>query len=55
MTLSTTRIRGLSRRHLTHPYVFSVQDEDYWVDYEPAESSTGLFGGTPGEGRSGCR
>jgi hypothetical protein len=38
-------IRALSRYHLDHPYVFSVGREIYRVDYEPAESTTGLFGG----------
>jgi hypothetical protein len=38
-------IRALSRWHLEHPFVFDVHGEQYRVDYEPAESSTGLFGG----------
>ena len=38
-------IRALSRSHLEHPFVFQVHGEEYRVDYEPAESSTGLFGG----------
>jgi hypothetical protein len=38
-------IRAVSRYHLAHPYVFSVHGEPFRVDYEPAESSTGLFGG----------
>jgi hypothetical protein len=38
-------IRALSRYHLEHPYVFWVGGEAYRVGYEPAESSTGLFGG----------
>src|SRR5262249_20249644 len=36
---------ALSRRHLEHPYAFQVHGETYRVAYEPAESSTGLFGG----------
>jgi hypothetical protein len=36
-------IRALSRWHLEHPFVFNVHGEDYRVDYEPAESTTGLF------------
>src|SRR5207248_10846345 len=28
-----------------HPYVFHVNGMEHRVDYEPAESSTGLFGG----------
>jgi hypothetical protein len=38
-------IRALSRWHLEHPFVFDVHGEQYRVDYEAAESSTGLFGG----------
>jgi len=43
--LSDFGIRALSRRHLDHPYTFSVAGSEYRVTYEPAESSTGLFGG----------
>ncbi len=38
-------IRSLSRYHLAHPYVFTVNGVDYSVDYEPAESTSGRFGG----------
>src|SRR5438046_4764946 len=38
-------IRALSRFHHDHPYTFAVNGHEYRVDYEPAESSTGLFGG----------
>jgi mannosylglycerate hydrolase MGH1-like protein len=38
-------IRALSRHHKNHPYVFVAGGQTYRVDYEPAESSTGLFGG----------
>ncbi|QQS46656.1 MAG: glucosidase [Acidobacteriota bacterium] len=38
-------IRAVSRHHLENPYVLSVNGSQYRVDYEPAESSTGLFGG----------
>jgi hypothetical protein len=38
-------IRALSRVHREHPYVMHVNSHEYRVDYEPAESSTGLFGG----------
>ncbi len=38
-------IRALSRYHHEHPYIFEVDGNPYRVDYEPAESSTGLFGG----------
>ncbi|MEB3214362.1 MAG: glucosidase, partial [Leptolyngbyaceae bacterium] len=43
--LSEYGVRALSRYHKDHPYIFHVNGEDYRVDYEPAESSTGLFGG----------
>ena len=43
--LSPYGIRALSRFHREHPYVLHVDDVDHRVDYEPAESSTGLFGG----------
>jgi hypothetical protein len=38
-------IRSLSRWHLDHPYVFDIGGVDYKVQYEPAESTTGMFGG----------
>jgi hypothetical protein len=43
--LSPFGIRSLSRHHGEHPYIFSVDGHPHRVDYEPAESSTGLFGG----------
>ena len=43
--LSPYGIRALSRYHKDHPYVLSLMGQEYRVDYEPAESSTGLFGG----------
>ena len=43
--LSPFGIRALSRYHREHPYVFTAGGSVYRVDYEPAESSTGLFGG----------
>jgi hypothetical protein len=43
--LSPYGIRALSQFHRDHPYHLSVNGTDYRVDYEPAESSTGLFGG----------
>jgi Glycosyl hydrolase family 63 C-terminal domain len=43
--LSPYGIRGLSRVHKAHPYVFDVDGHQHHVDYEPAESTTGLFGG----------
>ncbi|MEP7341507.1 MAG: glucosidase [Acidobacteriota bacterium] len=38
-------IRAVSRYHLENPYVMQVNGSEHRVDYEPAESSTGLFGG----------
>jgi Glycosyl hydrolase family 63 C-terminal domain len=38
-------IRALSRFHAEHPYSFNVNGCQFRVDYEPAESSSGLFGG----------
>jgi Mannosylglycerate hydrolase MGH1-like glycoside hydrolase domain len=43
--LSPYGIRALSRFHKDHPYVMPVDGTEYRVDYEPAESHTGLFGG----------
>ena len=38
-------IRSLSQFHLDHPFVFHVGSEEYKVQYLPAESNTGMFGG----------
>ena len=38
-------IRSLSRHHLEHPFVFHVGGQEYKVQYLPAESNTGMFGG----------
>ncbi|HLW53959.1 MAG TPA: glucosidase [Candidatus Angelobacter sp.] len=43
--LSPYGIRGLSRFHLEIPYTLGVNGTEHRVDYEPGESSTGLFGG----------
>jgi hypothetical protein len=43
--LSDYGIRSVSKHHAEHPYVFQSSGMEYRVDYEPAESSTGLFGG----------
>jgi len=43
--LSPFGIRALSRYHLEHPYEVYVNGNTNRVDYEPAESTTGLFGG----------
>ena len=38
-------IRAVSSFHREHPYKLEVNGQVHRVDYEPAESSTGLFGG----------
>ena len=38
-------IRSLSRYHLDHPFQFHVGGQEYRVQYLPAESNTGMFGG----------
>jgi hypothetical protein len=43
--LSEYGVRSLSRYHLDHPYVFLVGQQQFRVDYEPAESHSGTFGG----------
>ena len=43
--LSPHGIRALSRYHRDHPYMLAVNGMVHRVDYEPAESTTGLFGG----------
>jgi Glycosyl hydrolase family 63 C-terminal domain len=43
--LSPFGVRSLSKFHQEHPYIFSVQGQEYRVDYLPAESNTGMFGG----------
>jgi hypothetical protein len=43
--LSPYGIRSLSKFHKQHPYVLHVQGQEYRVDYLPAESNTGMFGG----------
>jgi mannosylglycerate hydrolase MGH1-like protein len=43
--LSPYGIRSLSKFHEQHPFVFNVGGQEYRVDYLPAESNTGMFGG----------
>jgi hypothetical protein len=43
--LSPFGVRSLSRFHREHPYRLHVEGTEHRVDYEPAESSTHLFGG----------
>jgi hypothetical protein len=43
--LSPYGIRSISRFHAQHPYVLHAGGQEYRVDYLPAESNTGMFGG----------
>ena len=43
--LSGHGIRALSRYHLDHPYEVQVDGHVSRVDYDPAESTSGIFGG----------
>ena len=43
--LSPGGIRSLSKFHEQNPYLFYVNGQEYRVDYLPAESNTGMFGG----------
>ncbi len=43
--LSPYGVRSVSRVHKDHPYVVRVDGQEYRVDYEPGESTTGQFGG----------
>jgi hypothetical protein len=38
-------LRSLSKFHERHPYVLHVNGQEHRVDYLPAESNTGMFGG----------
>ena len=43
--LSPHGIRSISKFHQEHPFVFYTQGQEFRVDYLPAESNTGMFGG----------
>jgi hypothetical protein len=43
--LSPYGLRMLSRYHKDHPYSLRIGGTEFRVDYEPAESTSGLFGG----------
>jgi hypothetical protein len=43
--LSPYGLRSLSRYHADNPYVIHVDGQEYRVDYLPAESDSGMFGG----------
>ncbi|MCE9604919.1 MAG: glucosidase [Planctomycetia bacterium] len=38
-------IRSISKFHEQHPYIYYLDGQEYRVDYLPAESNTGMFGG----------
>src|SRR5262249_45313915 len=38
-------IRSMSKYHLEHPFIFQFEGQEYKVQYLPAESNTGMFGG----------
>ena len=43
--LSPFGLRSISKFHQDHPFVFYLQGQEFRVDYLPAESNTGMFGG----------
>jgi len=43
--LSPYGLRSLSRIHKDRPYAIRVNGEEFRVDYDPGESTTGMFGG----------
>ncbi len=43
--LSPYGIRSLSRAHAANPFTLRYRDETFGIDYQPAESRSGLFGG----------
>ncbi len=43
--LSPYGIRSVSKYHQDHPFAMEVNGQKYQVDYEPAESTSGMFGG----------
>jgi hypothetical protein len=43
--LSDYGVRSVSKYHKEHPYSITIRGEEKVVNYEPAESQTGLFGG----------
>jgi hypothetical protein len=43
--LSPFGIRSLSRAHAGHPFVLNCDGSAHTVEYDPGESTTGLFGG----------
>ena len=43
--LSPHGVRSVSRRHAEQPFVLNLEGREFTLDYEPAESTSGMFGG----------
>ena len=43
--LSPYGVRSVSKRHAQYPFILRLDDHEFVLDYEPAESTSGLFGG----------
>jgi hypothetical protein len=43
--LSPHGVRSVSRRHAAAPFILDLDGQRFMLDYEPAESTSGLFGG----------
>jgi Mannosylglycerate hydrolase MGH1-like glycoside hydrolase domain len=43
--LSPHGVRSVSKRHAEYPFVMQLDGERFVLDYEPGESTSGLFGG----------
>ena len=43
--LGPNGVRSVSRHHAAHPFLLALDGQRFTLDYEPAESTSGLFGG----------
>ena len=43
--MSPYGVRSISKYHQEHPFILEANGEEYSVQYEPAESPSGMFGG----------
>jgi len=43
--LSPNGVRSVSRRHAAHPFRLQLEGREFTLDYEPAEATSGMFGG----------
>jgi hypothetical protein len=43
--LSPNGVRSVSRRHAEHPFSLQLEGREFTLDYEPAEATSGMFGG----------